>query len=176
MPIKLKNVRIAFPHLFKRNDKFCNPGEGKFEATFLLHKERDADLIKSIQDEIKSRIKNDLKQKSLPSDKICLRDGDDSDRAEFAGHWTLKAANTRRPTVVDRKRNPLAEEDGAIYGGCWVNGMVDLWNQNNEYGKRINCNLLGVQFFKDGEPFGDSVTACADDFDMFDDDDEDIPF
>jgi hypothetical protein len=29
----------------------------------------------------------------------------------------------------------------------------------------VNANLLAVQFSKDGEPFGDGVTASVDDFD-----------
>ena len=73
--------------------------------------------------------------------------------------------------MIDRDKTPLTEEDGKIYSGCYVNAIVELWSMNNEYGKRICGNLLGVQFFRDGEAFassGDSVGV--DDFESLDDD------
>lgn len=39
-------------------------------------------------------------------------------------------------------------------------------------GRGINASLLGVQFAKDGEPFGDGRCASADDFDVVDADDD----
>ena len=60
------------------------------------------------------------------------------------------------------------------YAGCYVNAVIELWFQNNGFGKRVNANLLGVQFFKDGEPFGDNAGASADDFDAFGDDDDEF--
>jgi hypothetical protein len=74
--------------------------------------------------------------------------------------------------IIDKDKSPLTEDDEKLYAGCYVNAIVELWYQNNNYGKRVNANLLGVQFFKDGEPFGDGVSASEDDFDMFDDDDD----
>ena len=76
---------------------------------------------------------------------------------------------------VETKYEPLTEDDNRIYSGCYVNASVELWYQKNAYGKRVNANLLGIQFFKDGEAFGEGgTTASGDDFDAFDDDDEDI--
>ena len=76
--------------------------------------------------------------------------------------------------VLDRDRTPLSEDDNRIYAGCHVNGVLELWAQDNQYGKRINANLLGVQFFKDGAPFADGVSVSADDFVAFGDDEEDF--
>jgi hypothetical protein len=47
-----------------------------------------------------------------------------------------------------------------------------LWTQNNSYGKRVNANLLGVQFYKDGEPFAAGEIAGDDDFEDFGSDDD----
>lgn len=172
--IKLNNVRLSFPSLFRKAQ--FQGEETKHEATFMLHKERDADKIEEIKKAIAEKIKTDLKGAKLPSDKICLKDGDESGRDEYAGHYTIKAANSKRPKVIDRDKTPLAEDDGKPYSGCYVNAVIDLWAQSNSYGRRINANLLGVQFFKDGEPFESGSVADDDDFDEFEvgDDDFDI--
>ena len=166
--IKLQNVRLSFPSLFRK--AVFNGEETKFEGTFLLHKEDHADTIAEIEAAIKAKIKDDLKGAKLPADKLCLKDGDDIEYDGYAGHMSIKASNNKRPMVIDRDKTTLTEDDNRIYAGCYVNAMIELWAQNNSYGKRINANLLGVQFFKDGEPFADGVTASADDFDAFDDD------
>ena len=76
-------------------------------------------------------------------------------------------ANNKRPKVIDRDKTPITEEDNKLYSGCYVNAVVDLWVMNNTYGKRVNANLLGVQFYKDGDTFESGSTADDDDFDDF---------
>ena len=58
---KLKNVRLSFPSIFKRSE--FNGQEGKFEATFLINKEQQKDLIKEIEAKIAliQKIKSVLK-------------------------------------------------------------------------------------------------------------------
>lgn len=170
--IKLSNVRLSFPSLFRK--AVFSGEETKFEATFLIDKSSQADKIAEIDAAIKALVKDALKGAKLPADKVCLRDGDDVDYAGYANHMSIKASTSKRPMVLDRDRSPLAEDDNRIYAGCHVNAIIELWAQNNQWGKRINANLLGVQFFKDGEPFSDGVTATADDFDAFAADDEDF--
>lgn len=166
--ITLRNVRLSFPSLFQK--AVFNGTETKFEATFLLNKEEHADTIKQIQSAIADMLKNDLKGAKLGADKICLRDGDDTSYDGYEGCYSIKASNSKRPLVIDRDKTPLAENDGRPYSGCYVNGIIELWPQNNEYGKRINANLLGVQFYGDGEPFASGAAASMDDFDAFEDD------
>jgi hypothetical protein len=168
--IKLNNVRLSFPSLFHKASFQGN--EGKYEATFLLDKETQADVIAKIEAEIKDGIKTNFKAAKLPADKLCLKDGDEFEYDGYAGMMSFKASNGKRPMIIDKDKSPLTEDDEKLYAGCYVNAIVELWYQNNNYGKRVNANLLGVQFFKDGEPFGDGVSASEDDFDMFDDDDD----
>jgi hypothetical protein len=75
--------------------------------------------------------------------------------------------------VINRDKSPIAEGDNVVYAGCYVNGIVSLWAQNNQYGKRINAQLDGVQFVRDGEPFGDGAVS-VDAFDAFGLDNEDF--
>lgn len=169
--IKLANVRLSFPSLFKMAS-FGGESTGKFEATFVLDKEEHAEAIGQLKKHIETLMKTDLKGK-IAADKICLKDGDDLGRPEFEGKYTIKASTKKRPLVIDRDKTPLTEEDGKPYAGCYVNAIISLWPQNNSYGKRINAQLDGVQFHADGEPFGDGGLS-VDEFDAFGDDDEEF--
>lgn len=163
--IKLSNVRLSFPSIFKRSE--FNGEQGKFEATFLLNKETQADQIKMLEDAIeKALVESKIK---VASDKRCLKDGDEIEYDGYAGHMSFKASTNRRPTVIDRDKAPLVEDDNKLYAGCYVNAIVDIWIQSNSYGKRVNANLFGVQFFKDGEAFGSGDVDVTDDFDDYDD-------
>jgi hypothetical protein len=168
--IILKNVRISFPSLYKKGS--FNGEETKFEATFLLNKEEHADSIADIKAQIAELVKTNLKGAKIAADKLCLRDGDDVEYDGYAGCYSIKCSTKKRPIVIDRDRSPLTEDDGKPYGGCYVNASIDLWVQNNAYGKRVNSTLLAVQFFKDGEPFSDGSTGDINDFDLFSDDDD----
>lgn len=171
--LKLGNVRLSFPSLF-RTGTFGGESTGKYEATFILDKVEHKDLIAQIKQQIES-LCAESKIKA-PADKLCLRDGDESDRPEMAGKYSIKASTKKRPLVIDRNKSPIAEDDNVIYAGCYVNAIVSLWAQDNKWGKRINAQLDGVQFVRDGEPFGDGgVDSSA--FDAFgDSDDDDIAF
>ena len=172
MKISLKNVRLSFPALFHKS--VFDGNETKYEATFLINKDTQSDLIEELHVKIKELIKDKLKGVKLGSDKLCLKDGDDYEYNGYANHMSFKASNSKRPLVIDRDKSPLTEDDNRIYAGCYVNAIVELWAQNNAYGKRINANLLGVQFFKDGEPFADGETGSVNDFDAFEEDDDDF--
>lgn len=168
--IKLQNVRLSFPSLFRK--AVFSGEETKYEATFLLNKSEHAASIKEINAGIAELIKSELKGAKLPADKLCLKDGDDIAYDGYAGCMSLKASNNKRPLVIDKDTSPLTEDDNKIYAGCRVNAIVELWPQNNSYGKRINANILAVQFSKDDAPFGDGGTsASADDFEVIEDDD-----
>lgn len=169
MKIKLKNVRLSFPSFFQ-TEKFGEEDTGKYAATFILDKEDNAAEIKEIQGEIDRLMKEELKGK-LPADKVALKDGDEMARPEYEGKMTIKASTKKRPLVVDRDKTPLADGDDKPYAGCYVNGIISLWAQNNKYGKRVNASLEGVQFSDHGEPFTTGGVA-VDEFDDFDDEDD----
>ncbi len=165
--IMLKNVRLSFPSLWQ-TETYGGDDTGKYAASFILDKQKHKKEIESLKAMIAEGVKDELKVKSVPPDKICLKDGDESGRAEYEGAYTIKATTKKRPTVIDRDRTPLLEEDGKPYSGCYVNAIIGLWYQNNQFGKRVNANLLGVQFYKDGEAFGSGPIDVSDEFEMLD--------
>ena len=122
--IQLKAVRLSFPSLFER--AVFQGEEGKYQATFLIPK-ADTETIKLIKSEMKKLI--DEAKVKVPSDKLCLTDGDEKDYEGYENHMALKASQNRRPTVVNRDRTPITENDDIIYPGCYVNAIVDFWLQ-----------------------------------------------
>lgn len=174
----LKNVRLSFPSIF-HTEMYGGEDTGKFTATFLLDKEAHADTIKELKKQLVAVAEEKFGKPVPKSIKYCLQDGDEKDYDGYEGCMSLKAGSQRRPTVIDRNKTPLAEEDGKPYAGCYVNASIDFWVQDNSYGKRVNANLNGIQFYADGEAFGSGgTTNAADDFDELEPltDDGDDPF
>jgi Enterobacter phage Enc34, ssDNA-binding protein len=169
--IMIKNARLSFPSLFSKNS--FQGSEGKYEATLLFPKS-DTKTYKKIMAAIED-VKTEGKLGKIPASKLCIKDGDGIEYDGYEDMWAVKASNTKRPTVLDRDKSPITEEDDILYAGCYVNAIISPWGQNNDFGKRVNANILGVQFVKDGEAFGDAVTADADDFDEVEgEEDEDL--
>lgn len=162
--ICLKNVRLSFPSVF--NKEVFEGKEGKFAATFLISK-KDVKLKKELDERI-AKVIAEAKVR-IASDKICLKDGDDSTLEGYEGHYSLKASNKKRPLVLDKDKSVLTEEDDKIYAGCYVNAVIDFWVQNNAFGKKVNANLYAIQFAKDGERFGNSGPSSDELVDDFDD-------
>lgn len=172
-PIKLPNVRLSFPRLFKPK-AFREGQEPRFEATFLLDPsdKAHAALIAEIESTADAILKEHFNGKVPNSVKLCFGDGNEKDYDGYADMFFISTSNRTRPTVVDRQRNPLVEEDGKPYAGCYVNGSITLWVMDNEFGKRVNANLRAVQFVRDGEAFGVKPVDAEEEFDVLDGDEE----
>lgn len=168
--IKLKNVRLSFPRLFEPKS-FRQGQEPRFEATFLLDPSNaeHAAIKKHIKAEATRIAKEHFGEKAdlkkILKDNLCYYDGDTKEYDGYAGMWCIATSNKTRPTVVDQKRNPLVAADGKPYAGCFVNATITLWVMDNEFGKRVNANLRGVQFLRDGEPFGVKPVDAEEEFD-----------
>lgn len=170
MKVALKNVRLAFPNLFE--PKAVNgEGDPRFSATFLMDPNHPAvaELEAAFEQVGKEKwgqkwpaVKKELALK----DRTALHDGDTkADYEGFEGQMFVNAGNKVRPLVIDRDKTPLIAADGKPYAGCFVNASIELWCQDNNYGKRINASLRGVQFLKDGDAFAGGGTASDDEFD-----------
>lgn len=170
----LKNVRLAFPQLWTPTQV---NGEGKpaFSAAFLLTPGHpDIETMKKAIREVAigkwGAKAQDILKALIAGDKVCLHNGDlKSNYDGFAGNQYVSARSYVRPLVIGQDRSPLAEEDGKPYAGCYVNAQVALWAQQNNYGKRVNAQLRGVQFLRDGDAFGGGSVAKPDEFDTVDD-------
>lgn len=159
--IVIKNVRIAFANgLWKPYADPSNANaEPKFSCAFLLPKDHPqlpeiVKVMKAVAAE-KWGAKAEATYTELKAaNKVMLHDGDTKASYDgYAGNLFISANNRSRPVVLDQQKNPLTQADGKPYSGCYVNVSLDLWPQDNKYGKRINATLLAVQFSHDGEAF-----------------------
>jgi len=169
MKIKLLNVRLAFPVLWEAKTV---AGEGKpaFSGTLLIDpadpqvKAINAAIDATAKEKWGAKADGILKQ-ARAADKVCLHNGDLKATYDgFPGNLYVSARNPMRPTVLDADKTPLVEKDGKPYAGCYVHAVLELWAQDNQYGKRVNATLMGVQFYQDGDSFTGGGVASDDDF------------
>lgn len=170
MKVKIENVRLAFPRLFTP-EKVNGQGEPKYSATFILDPKHLAlgeirEAISSVANEKWGAKAPEFLRKLESELKTCLKNGESKEELDgFKGNLFISAINSKRPYVVNRDKTPLTLDDGVLYAGCYVNAVVDIWAMHNQFGKRICCSLLGVQFLRDGDAFSGSSVADDSDFD-----------
>jgi hypothetical protein len=179
--IRIDNVRVSFPHLDvpyagKNGDDTDDNGKKKtpkFGIVGMLPKSSHVaakDLIKQAMDELLAANDN----AKVAADKKFIRNGDDSDREEYADHWTVSAREERQPAIRNQRGELITDPKkiaDMIYGGCYCNILIRPWYQDGKktgagYGKRVNAGLVGVQFVRDGDSFGE---GRIDDTDAWDD-------
>ena len=171
MKIKLQNVRLSFPGLFKA-EPFQAGDEPKFKATFLIEKGSDND--KAVQKAISETAALKWGATKAPkivdsirgnSNRFGYSDGDTKTYDGYEGMMALTAKNTTRPLVIDRDRSPVTEADGVVYAGCYVNASVEVFCYDKP-GQGVSFSLGGVQFVKKGDAFGGGSPAKETDFDI----------
>lgn len=166
MKYKFDDARLAFPDVFEPNK------DGKFAAAFIFppgHK-AIAGLEAVIEEVGKAKWGKDwekLRKQLKAGDNLLIHDGDSkASYVGYEGNLFFNANNKVRPLVIDRDKTPLVASDGKPYSGCHVNVQIDVWAQDNDFGKKINAQLQGIQFVKDGEAFsGGGTVADTSDFD-----------
>lgn len=179
--IYLSGVRLSFPKLIEAVAPPTPPGaEKKFGSDFILPanhpdyarfmeeigrvavakwKDQAGPILQFIQTDRRLRCwgggNEKLKKETMKPYEgydgmvyITGTSGEDRPPAMIDGNGdTCDPSNTMLRKELARK----------LYGGCYVNAALSLWAQDNQFGRAIRCNLLGIQFAKDGEPFGDAV-------------------
>jgi hypothetical protein len=166
----LRNVRVAFPKFFEA--EAIDDGKPTYGGLFILG--TDHPQLAEIKAKMQAVAKDKWKDKAVEvykaldkSDKLALHDGDTKAYDGFAGNLFVSANSqeSARPTVIDQNKSPLTVKDGKPYAGCYVNVSLDFWAQDNGFGKRINAQLRGVQFLRDGDAFSAGRPADSDEFD-----------
>ena len=178
--VKKVHGRLSYPKLFKA-EAYAEGQEKKFQATILLDPSdaKEAAMIKDIKQTAAALMReaygDDFKPSGLKG--VCFGDGNKKVKEDgtvsegYANMFYITITNTVRPAVANRKGEPVAEGDPQCpYAGAIVYATLTLWAQNNTYGKRINGNLRGVQFDKDGEAFGAGPVNVEDEFEALGDD------
>jgi hypothetical protein len=175
--IMIRNVRASYPHLDKpyrgRDAKEDDPG--KYRLVAMLPKESHGEVKDLIVQAINKLLAERAPDVKIPSDKKFIRNGDDMENVSYDGMYIVSASEALRPPVRNRKGElilDIGEIGNLIYGGCWINVLIRPWYQNNQFGKRVNASLLGVQFVKDDKPFGEGRIDSSAAWGAVDDGDE----
>lgn len=181
--VMLENVRIAFAHGLFQMSQVQGQGRPAYSASFLFDKSHPAARIMW---EVMQQVAQH-KWGSAPvtgpdgkpqgpawkvvfdalvaGGKVCMRDGNSKpDIAGYPGNLFVSARTTTAPLVIDQNRQPLTQASGKPYSGCYVNAKLIIWAQQNQHGKRINAQLGGVQFVRDGEPLSGGGPTSVDEF------------
>jgi len=188
--IMLKNVTMRFPAIAEAQS--MGEGEPAFGGKFPI--DPKSPLAKQIEDALleaaTGKWEKDGKavmEMLIEDKKVCFEKKPYKSKKTgevyngFEGMWTLGARTSTakpRPNAFDKHGELLGEPSPeelspsnkakitqVFYDGCKVNAKVEIWAQDNKYGRRLNCSLLGVMFAGDGENFsGGAAPASADDF------------
>ena len=92
-------------------------------------------------------------------DKLALHLGDVTKPGDdaYKGKVFISANNKNRVTVVETRGGvnvQLTAADGRPRSGDYGNMKVAIWAQDGKFGKRINAQLMGVQYTRKGTPLG----------------------
>ena len=186
MNIKLKNVRLGSkPNLFVPEPYNKNkPTENLSYNARILIKKDDAASMKIVNDAIVETMKAEFGDKAkamltkFRDDKkqFFIKDGDTYLNTKgdptCPGYYVIGArrrVDDGKPGVYDNKpgadgKPAVLTSLGRIYGGCMVNAKLDIWVQNTPDHQGVRCALLGVQYAGEGQAFGGSRPASAEDF------------
>jgi hypothetical protein len=171
----LQDVRLSFANALFTPQQVQGQGEAKFSASFLFPPTHPC--VAQIKAAMKAAAEAKWGAKAgevfialKAGDKLALHDGDTKPQYEgYKGNLFINASNKIAPLVIDGNKSPLKATSGKPYSGCYVIASIELWAQDNQFGKRINATLKGVQFLRDGQRLSGGGVASADDFEAIPD-------
>jgi len=155
-PIRFSFLEIAEPKSFNNDPKQVK----KYQATALLDpsNKTHASQLQFLQDQAGKLLKEGgLGREDLKS--VCFGRGDTRKKdgvvyEGYAGMVYVQLANEIKPIIGDRSgKLVMPNESQFPYAGAYGIIKGTLWLQNNSWGKRINGNLLTLQFVKPGTAF-----------------------
>lgn len=174
MPIIKFKARLAFPSLFVPREAKEAGKPPRFEAHGIFEPGSESDLIVKGAMEQAARDKwgekwQPILEKLKADGRVCYHTSPKTnDNGEvydgFQGmHW-IKATNEARPAVIDKDTSPLTQQHGRPYSGCNALLNVEIWAQDNSWGRRINGKLRWVQYHSEGEAFSGGAPVSQDEF------------
>lgn len=171
--IMIQDVRLSYPNLFKKV-AFNDDKDPVFSAMFVF--DDQGKVHKQVMSTLKGLLKEEFGDdaqsvwKALErKGRTVVHNGEEMEgKAGFSPEVSyLSAYNNTRPLVIGagpKHKDPIAEEDGIIYPGCYGNAKLQFYTWKNGNGKGVGCELKGFQFTRDGEQLGGATAATADDF------------
>jgi Protein of unknown function (DUF2815) len=178
--VHLSNVRLSFPKLIEPEAAKGTPNaEKKFGCDLILpHGDQQ---FATFMGEVGKVATEKWKEHANAVLQLCQSDrkmrcfGSGSEKIDkktfkpyvgYDGGVYISASSPedKPPVMVDANGTPCPNENTMLrkelarklYGGCYVNVAIRVWPQDNSFGRAIRCELVGVQFAKDGDAFGEA--------------------
>lgn len=177
--LMFSNTRLSFPHFVEPHAAGNDPNAKKKYAADFIIAPNDPTLAQFMQrytemaqakwgehyQQVMAMIQSDRKLR-------CYGNGSEKiDKKTFKpylgyeGMVYLSASKDTPPQMVGLDGKPIDPANSMayqamarkLYGGCYVNVALKPWIQENKHGRGIRCDLVAIQFAKDGEAFGDSA-------------------
>jgi len=176
----LSNLRLSFPKLVEAIPPNNDPtGEKRFGADFLIA-QNDPQLAR-FMGEVNRIATEKWKENAgtvlqmIQSDRKMRCYGQGMEKIDpktfkpYLGYENMmyisSASTADKPPVMIRPDGSICDNSVTLerqllarklYGGCFVNACVQLWPQDNGFGRAIRCQLMAVQFNHDGDAFGEA--------------------
>lgn len=174
MKVIVHNVRLSFFNGFKAV-AFQGDGKAKF-STGAIIRPSAVDSVAALREALEEVAKEKWGAKDaqtlnelIRKDRVCFQEKPkcNAQGDPYEGYkdmFSLSASADARPLILDRNKAPLNESDGRPYSGCYADIGIEIWAQDNQYGKRINATLKAIRFRADGDAFSGGVPASPADF------------
>jgi hypothetical protein len=179
--IYLSNVRLSFPHLVEAHSATEN-GVKKYSADFIMSPDHPgfaqfmAHYTKLATDKWAEHAQNVMGLINGDRKLRCYGGGNEKiDKKTFqpysgyAGMVYIGANRDVMPQMVQDDGKPVDPANmmanqviaRKLYGGCFVNAAIKPWIQDNKHGRGIRCELVAIQFYADGEAFGEGAVDVS---------------
>jgi hypothetical protein len=181
--IFLSNARLSFPQLVEPRASTLNPSAPKkYSADFILApndpafaqfyaevQKLAADKWGATAAQVLQMIQADRKLRCFGSGAEKVNKKTFTPYSGYEGGVYISANKDQMPQMIQADGSPvdagntLAYQALArkLYGGCYVNAAINPWLQDNAAGRGVRCDLVAIQFAKDGEPFGEAAADAS---------------
>jgi hypothetical protein len=168
--------RIAFPQIIAPKASTAN-SQPKYAADIIIDPQSEdwKKIMAAVQFAAAGKFAQDAAQvlQMVNSDRRLRFYGGGSEKisqktlkpyAGYEGMAYVSLNNVEKPNLIDGQGKPIdannalayQTEARKMYGGCFVNVVGKVWAQSNVHGKGIRCELVAIQFARDGERFGEA--------------------
>jgi hypothetical protein len=164
--VRLRVAFLAQPYVSKNDngqDKASYSVVALFEPNSQAHQVAKAGVREVAQAAWGAQYEAVLQQLAA-QDRLFLHDGaTKATDPSYAGKLFVSASSSRKPRCLVTRNGQnveISENDPMFpYSGCWANILINPWAQGpdskpNKFGKRVNAEILAVQFLRHDEAFG----------------------
>lgn len=170
--VMISNVRLSFPGLVEPRAS-VEGGIKKYSADFILTAEQFGPFWVAVNDVAQGKWKEQANPvlAMIQGDRKLRCYGTGQEKIDpktfkpyngYEGNLYISANNANQPLFIGPNGAPADSTNTMLtremarkfYGGCFVNVALKPWPQENKHGRGIRCELVAIQFARDGEAFG----------------------